>query len=169
MLDISTKCWAVSTIPNPFKVEIAIAKLKRYKSPGSDQITTELVHAGVEILQAELHKLINSIWNKETYGSSLFCVPVHKKGDKTDCTNYRGISLLSNSCKMLSNILLTRLSPYIDEIFGIISVGFDITDQLLIRSFAFVRYWRKKWVYERVHQLFVEFKRAQDSVRKEVL
>jgi hypothetical protein len=26
---------------------------------------------------------------------------------------------------------------------GIISVGFDITDELLIRSFAFVRYWRK--------------------------
>jgi hypothetical protein len=29
------------------------------------------------------------------------------------------------------------------ELLGIISVGFDITDQLLIRLFAFVRYWRK--------------------------
>jgi hypothetical protein len=29
------------------------------------------------------------------------------------------------------------------KLFGIISVGFDVTDQLLIRIFAFIRYWRK--------------------------
>jgi hypothetical protein len=40
-------------------------------------------------------------------------VPVHKKGDKTDCSNYRGLSLLSTSNKILSNILLSRLSPNI--------------------------------------------------------
>jgi hypothetical protein len=33
---------------------------------------------------------------------------------------------------------------------GIISVGFNITDQLLIISFAFVRYWRKKWEYSAI-------------------
>jgi hypothetical protein len=71
-------------------------------------------------------------------------VPVHKKGDKTDYSNYRGISLLSTSYKILSNILLSRLSPYMDEIIlGIFDVGFDVTDQLLITSFAFVRYWRR--------------------------
>jgi hypothetical protein len=43
-------------------------------------------------------------------------VPVHKKGDKTDSRNYRGISLLSTSYKILSNILLSRTSTYIDEI-----------------------------------------------------
>jgi hypothetical protein len=29
--------------PNPFEVEIAVAKLKRYKSPGSDHILAELI------------------------------------------------------------------------------------------------------------------------------
>jgi hypothetical protein len=49
-------------------------------------------------------------------------------------------------------------------------VGFDVTDQLLITSFAFIRYWRKKWVYNKaVHQLFVDFKKAYNSVRREVL
>jgi hypothetical protein len=53
---------------------------------------------------------------------------------------------------------------------GIISVGFDITDQLLIRFSAFARYGRKKWEKnEKVHQLFIDFKKAYDSVRKEVL
>jgi hypothetical protein len=51
--------------PSPFEVEIAIAKLKIYKSPGSDQIPAELIQAGGEILWSEFHKLINSIWIKE--------------------------------------------------------------------------------------------------------
>jgi hypothetical protein len=49
-------------------------------------------------------------------------------------------------------------------------MGFDGTDQLLIRFFAFARYWRKKREYnETVHQLFVLFKNACDSVRRVVL
>jgi hypothetical protein len=49
---------------SPFEVEIAIAKLKRYKSPGSDEIPAELIQAGGEILCSKIHKLIKSIWNK---------------------------------------------------------------------------------------------------------
>jgi hypothetical protein len=47
------------------EVEIAFTKLKKYKSPGSDQITAELIQAGGEILLSAIHKLINSVWNKE--------------------------------------------------------------------------------------------------------
>ena len=43
-------------------------------------------------------------------------VPIHKKCDKTDCSNDRGISLLSTTYKILSNILLSRLTPYAEEI-----------------------------------------------------
>jgi hypothetical protein len=75
-----------------------------------------MMQAGGETLQPEIHKLINSIWNKEVLPDQWkesIIVPVHKKGDKTDCSNYRGISLLSTSNKILSYILLSRLSPYI--------------------------------------------------------
>jgi hypothetical protein len=44
---------------------IAIAKLKKYKSPGSDQMPSELIQAGGGILLSAIHKLINSVWNKE--------------------------------------------------------------------------------------------------------
>jgi hypothetical protein len=43
--------------PSPFETEIAIAKLKRYISPGSDEILAELIQAGGEILCSEIHKL----------------------------------------------------------------------------------------------------------------
>jgi hypothetical protein len=60
------------------------------------------------------------IWNKEELPHQLkeSIVPIHKKGDKTNCSNYRGISLLSTSYKILSNILLSRLIPYADKITG---------------------------------------------------
>jgi hypothetical protein len=100
-------------------VQIAIAKLKKYKSPGSDKIPAELIQAGGKMLLSEIHKLINSIWNKDELPDQCkesIIVPIHEKGDKTDCDNYRGISLLSTSYKIVSYIRLSRLSPYTDEI-----------------------------------------------------
>jgi len=43
-------------------------------------------------------------------------VPIHKKGDKTNCNNYREISLLSTAYKILSNTLLARLTPHVNKI-----------------------------------------------------
>jgi hypothetical protein len=43
------------------EVAISIAKLKKYKSPGSDQIPAKLIQAGGETLVSVIHKLINSI------------------------------------------------------------------------------------------------------------
>jgi hypothetical protein len=107
--------------PSRLEVESAIAKLKKSKSPGSDQVPVELIQAGGEMLLSAIHNLINSIWNKEELPDQWkesIIVRVHKKGDKTDRNNCRRISLLSTSYKILSNILLPRLGPYIDEIIG---------------------------------------------------
>jgi hypothetical protein len=94
-------------ISGPFEVEIAIAKLERYKSPGSNHISAEIIQAGGEILCSEIHKIINSISNREKFSDQWkesMIVPVHKMGDETACTNYPGVSLLSSSYKTLSNI-----------------------------------------------------------------
>jgi len=45
-------------------------------------------------------------------------VSIYKKGDKVDCSNYRDISLLPTRYKILSNILLSRLTSYAEEIIG---------------------------------------------------
>jgi hypothetical protein len=51
--------------PSDSEVEMAIEKLKRHKSPGTDQIPAELIKAGGRTIRSEIHKLINSVWNKE--------------------------------------------------------------------------------------------------------
>jgi hypothetical protein len=51
--------------PSHLEVDIASADTRKYESPGSDQIMEELIKAGGETLLSLIHKLINSIWNKE--------------------------------------------------------------------------------------------------------
>jgi len=101
--------------PGAFEVELAIEKLKSHKSPGIDQIPAESIKAGGRTIRCAIHKLIISIWNREELPAEWkesIRVPIHKKGDKTDCNNYRGISLLPTTHKILPNILLSRLIPY---------------------------------------------------------
>jgi len=86
-----------------------------------------LIKAGGRTIYLEVHKLIISIWKKEKVPEQWkesIIVPIHMKGDKTDCKNYRGISLSPTTYKILSNILLSRLIPYAKEIIGDHQCGF---------------------------------------------
>jgi hypothetical protein len=79
-----------------------------YKSPGSDQIPVLLTHARGEEFVSAIRKRINSIWSKAElpdHWKQSVIVPVYKRVIKLN-NNYREISLLS------------KLSPYIDEIVG---------------------------------------------------
>ena len=97
-------------------------------------------------------------------------VPIHKKEDKTDCNNYRGISLLPTTYKILSSILLSRLTPYAEEIIGDHQCGFRRNRSTTDHLFCIRQIHEKKWEYnEAVHQLFIDFKKAYDSIRREVL
>jgi len=93
-----------------------------------------------------------------------------QEGAKTDCNNYRGLSLLPNTYKNLSNILLSRLIPYAKEIIGDNQCSFRRNRSTLDHIFCIRQILEKKWEYnEPVHQLFIDFRTAYDSVRREVL
>jgi hypothetical protein len=84
-----------------------------------------------------IHKLSNSIWNKEEClisGRSILLYHFQREVIKLTVVIIAEISLLSTSYKILSNILLSRLSPYIDEIIGDHQCGFrrnrSTTDQI---------------------------------------
>ena len=89
--------------------------------PGIDQIQAELIKAGGRTICLEIYELITSIWKNEKLPEAWkesIIVLIHKVGDKTDFNNYRGISILPTTYKILSNILLSRLIPYAKEIIG---------------------------------------------------
>jgi hypothetical protein len=98
------------------------------------------------------------------------CRAYSQKGDKTECSNYRGISLLPSSYKILSNILLSRLIPYADEIIVYHQCGYRRNRSTTDQTFYIHRILEKMWVYNgKVHHLFIDFKKSYDSVRREIL
>jgi len=100
----------------------------------------------------------------------LIIIPIYMKGDKTDCSNYRGVSLLPTTYKTLSNILLSRLTPYAEEIIGDHQCGFQRNRSTTDHIFCIRQILEKKCDYnEAVHQLFIDFKEAYDIIRREVL
>jgi hypothetical protein len=97
-------------------------------------------------------------------------VPIYKKGDKTDCNTYRGISLLSTAYKILSNTFLARLTSYISEIIGDHQCGFRRNRSTTNQIFYIRQILEKKWEYNAtVHQVFTDFKKAYVSFQREVL
>ena len=67
----------------------------------------------------KLHNLFTDCWEKGTLLQDLrdaVIVSLYKnKGEKSDCSNYRGITLLSIAGKILARVLLNRLIPTIAQ------------------------------------------------------
>jgi len=77
---------------------------------------------------------------------------------------------LPNTYEILSNILLSSLIPYAKEIIGDHQCGFRRNSSTINHIFCIRQILEKKWEYnEEVHLLFIDFKKAYDSVRRDVL
>jgi hypothetical protein len=83
--------------------------------------------------------------------------------------NYRGISLLSPTYKILSNILMASLTPYVNEVIGDHQYGFRRNRLLTMRFSTFGRYYRKNGSIMGRCIKYLDFKKAYDSVKREVL
>jgi hypothetical protein len=120
------------------EVKIAIFGLKNRKAPDTDDILKILKYGGEE-LHVVVYKFCHLIWMEERVPGSWnegIIIPVHKKGDKTKCNNYRGISLLISAYKVFSRILLNRIISYSEDCLGEYQCGFwkdrSTTEQLSI-------------------------------------
>jgi hypothetical protein len=104
-----------------FEVEIAILEVKGYKSPGVNQVSAEMIQAKSNALRSDIHRRFNFVWNWEELPQQWkehMIMPSDEKGDKTDYINHREVSLFPTAYKILSNILLSKLTPDVHEVIG---------------------------------------------------
>lgn len=99
------------------EVEAAIKHLPRNKAPGVDGIQIELLQQSESAIDC-ITKLCRSIWKTKSWPKdwkkSVF-IPLHKKGDRTECSNYRTIALIPHTSKVLLKIIQRRLEPYLES------------------------------------------------------
>ena len=96
------------------EVEIAVASLKKGKSAGVYNIPAELVQAGGETTIDVLTEICNRIWRTgewPTPWTQSLIITLPKKGNLQLCQNYRTISLISHSSKVMLKVILKRLNP----------------------------------------------------------
>lgn len=159
----------------PSKEEVIkiIQSLKNNKASGEDAIVAELwKHAGDRAV-SKLTEILHNIWETETLPNdwtSALIHPLHKKGDISDINNYRGISLIPVTYKILSKALLSRAEPQLDPQLGEYQGGFrkgrSCAEQILNLKSVLrqVKMAGKKFVV-----IFVDFKKAYDSVDRPTL
>ena len=94
------------------EVRKAVKQMKCNKASGGDGIPAEVYKHGGTTLVHHLHRLFLKIWDNEEVPQELkdaTIVTIFKKGSRSECGNYRGISLLSVAGKILAKVLLNRL------------------------------------------------------------
>lgn len=152
-------------------VKQAIKEMKNNKAPGEDGINAEMIKIGGDVTAKEILDLVLDIWEQKTTPkewTEAIIIPIHKKGDKQECNNYRGISLLNCTYKILSKIILKRLEDYTQSIFEEHQSGFvkgkSTTDQIFIVKETIAKYWE----YNReCYLLFIDFSKAYDSLKRD--
>lgn len=161
--------------PSFYELMRAVKSLKDNKSPGPDSIPAEILKQGGYLLLKELYQYILEVWDKE-------CVPqqwkdaniitIYKnKGERSLCGNSRGISLLSVAGKILSKILLQRLSTKITEdLLPESQCGFR-RDRGTVDMIFTVRQLQEKAREQNrdLHMAFIDLTKAFDSVNREFL
>jgi Reverse transcriptase (RNA-dependent DNA polymerase) len=119
-----------------------------------------------------LEEVIQLAWTSETLpesrtkGVMYEFVCVYKKGDKLDCTNYRGIYLLNVAYKVFAKVLYDRLLPYANAVVQHYQAGFN---QRQTNSLHCGKSLKKAMYNIQTHHLFIDFKAAYDTIiRNEV-
>jgi hypothetical protein len=83
------------------------------KTQGTDDINAELLQAAGPQMTQRIKDLILNRWKSERMSNKWnrsIIFPIYKKGEKSECSNYRGISLLDNVHKILVTVINNRLT-----------------------------------------------------------
>ena len=109
------------------EVEAAVQSLNLGKSPGVDNIPSELVkNGGKEVVKA-LTALCQWIWEQKKWPkewTQSLMIPLPKKGNLRQCKNHRMISLISHPSKVILHIILNHLKSKAEEILSEEQAGF---------------------------------------------
>ena len=166
-LRIRTDCITKSEIRK------ALKSMKNGKAAGIDNIPPEALSAGGEITVEVLWRFLKKIWDAEEVPKEWkkgILVKLPKKGDLSDCGNWRGIMLLVIASKILSRVILERMKTAVEEKLREEQAGFraerSCGDQ--IATLRIIIEQSLEW-NTGLYMTFIDFEKAFDSVDRETM
>ena len=151
----------------------ALTQMRKGKAAGEDCIPIEQYEAAGPQFLGELLELFNIAYNTETipndWQKGSIC-PIWKRGDKTDCGNYRGITLLSHAGKLYGRIIENRLRTHVESIIGEWQHGFRAGKSTIDLIFTIKMILEKSWEWgKEKFALFIDMEKAFDRVNRQFL
>ena len=151
------------------EVQQTLHRLKNGKSPGLDSIQAELLKISGTAVCKALFNICSKIWDSEFWTelwtqSIIICL--FKKGFRSRCENYRTISLINDSRKILLNTICQWLKPCLYRILSQEQAGFQECRSTVKQTFTLWQLAEKhvERQNKRIAQAFIDFKKAFDYV-----
>ena len=120
MTQITTMVWSC-------EVELALGSITTNKASGGDGIPDELFQILKDDAVKVLHSICQQIWkiqqSPQDWKRSIF-IPILKKGNAKECSNYWTIALISHTSKVMLKILQARLQQYVNWELEDVQAGF---------------------------------------------
>ncbi|CAF2081889.1 unnamed protein product [Rotaria magnacalcarata] len=170
---IQDKCDEIEkglNVGNTRQAYSLIKTLKKKFVPRTTAIKNE--DAGGEQLIHQIHALCNKAWNQgaipKEWGKSIL-VPIPKKGDLNECSNYRTISLINHTSKILLIILLNRLKYRLDPYLAEEQAGFR-KDRSTVQQILTLRLLAEKAKRQgiKIYNCFIDFRKAFDTIKHNI-
>ena len=161
--------------PSLEEITKAVKQMSSGKAPGMDGIPAEFYKAAGPMALDTFYGILSCIWKEETMPHDFRDATVvslyKKKGNKSDCGNYRGISLLSTAGKILAQVILNRLiSAVSEESLPESQCGFRPGRSTIDMVFS-VRQIQEKCIKQRMdfYAVFIDLTKAFETVNREAL
>lgn len=161
--------------PSQAEVTKALHSLKNKKSPGEDGVPGEVFKYGGPQLGSYMHSFLVLCWRNrkipERWKNANIISIYKRKGDRSECGNSRGISLLDVAGKVLARIILHRLLVHISErILPESQCGFRPDRSTTDMIFAARLLLEKSREQQReINFGFIDLTKAFDTVNREIL
>ena len=109
------------------EVKWDLGSITKNKASGGDIIPAELFEILKDNAVKMLHSICQHVWKTQQWlqdwKRSVF-IPITRKGNAKECSNYRTIALISHASKVMLKILQARLQQYVNREFPDVQAGF---------------------------------------------